>query len=60
MPEQEPFPGLFTIDTSAYYPEDRGISESIDYGRNLAKNIIKKGWNLLRINLQIRNYYCLY
>ena len=42
LPEQEPFPGLFTIDTSAYYPEDRGISESIDYGRNLARKIIKK------------------
>jgi len=43
LPEQEPLPGLFTIDTSAYYPEDRGISESIEYGRNLAKNILRKG-----------------
>ena len=42
LPDQEPFPGLFTIDTSAYYPEDRGMSESIDYGRNLAKKILKK------------------
>ena len=42
LPDQQPFPGLFTVDTSAYYPEDRGMSESIDYGRNLAKKIIKK------------------
>ena len=30
-----------TFDTSIYYPEDRGISESIDYGRNMAKKIIE-------------------
>ena len=42
LPSQEPFPGLFTVDTSAYYPEDRGISESIDFGRNLVRKILKK------------------
>ncbi|MFW0883666.1 NAD(P)/FAD-dependent oxidoreductase [Candidatus Acidulodesulfobacterium sp. H_13] len=32
-----PVNGLWIADTSYYYPEDRGISESIGYGRNLAK-----------------------
>jgi protoporphyrinogen oxidase len=34
-----PIDGLWVADTSYYYPEDRGISESIDFGRNLAKTI---------------------
>jgi protoporphyrinogen oxidase len=29
--------GLWVADTSYYYPEDRGISESIGFGRKLAK-----------------------
>jgi protoporphyrinogen oxidase len=33
--------GLWVADTSYYYPEDRGISESIDFGRKLAKTINK-------------------
>ncbi|MDE1164232.1 MAG: NAD(P)/FAD-dependent oxidoreductase [Pseudomonas sp.] len=33
-----PVKGLWVADTSYYYPEDRGISESIDYGRKLAKD----------------------
>jgi protoporphyrinogen oxidase len=32
-----PVKGLWAADTSYYYPEDRGISESIEFGRNLAK-----------------------
>jgi protoporphyrinogen oxidase len=32
-----PINGLLVADTSYYYPEDRGISESIGYGRKLAK-----------------------
>ena len=32
-----PIRGLWVADTSYYYPEDRGISESIDFGRKLAK-----------------------
>lgn len=32
-----PIKGLWVADTSYYYPEDRGISESIHFGRNLAK-----------------------
>jgi len=31
--------GLLVADTCYYYPEDRGISESIDFGRNLAKKV---------------------
>ena len=37
LPPLQPFPGVFTADTTAYYPEDRGISESIDFGRKLAR-----------------------
>jgi protoporphyrinogen oxidase len=36
-----PIYGLWVADTSYYYPEDRGISESIDFGRNLARYVIK-------------------
>lgn len=32
-----PVDGLWVADTSYYYPEDRGISESIDFGRKMAK-----------------------
>ncbi len=32
-----PVKGLWVADTSYYYPEDRGISESIAFGRNMAK-----------------------
>ena len=35
-----PIDGLWIADTSYYYPEDRGISESIGYGRKLVKRII--------------------
>lgn len=33
-----PVGGLWVADTSYYYPEDRGISESIHFGRNMAKD----------------------
>lgn len=33
-----PVGGLWVADTSYYYPEDRGISESIDFGRQMAKD----------------------
>jgi protoporphyrinogen oxidase len=36
-PVSLPVKGLWVADTSYYYPEDRGISESIGFGRNLAK-----------------------
>lgn len=32
-----PIQGLWVADTSYYYPEDRGISESIAFGRRMAK-----------------------
>lgn len=32
-----PVQGLWVADTSYYYPEDRGISESIGFGRRLAR-----------------------
>jgi protoporphyrinogen oxidase len=36
-PVQLPVKGLWVADTSYYYPEDRGISESIGFGRNMAR-----------------------
>jgi protoporphyrinogen oxidase len=36
-PAALPITGLWVADTSYYYPEDRGISESIGFGRKLAK-----------------------
>lgn len=36
-PAQLPVKGLWVADTSHYYPEDRGISESIGFGRQLAR-----------------------
>lgn len=38
--EKTPIKGLRAADTSFYYPEDRGISESIGYGRAMAKRAI--------------------
>ena len=35
-----PVQGLWVADTSYYYPEDRGISESIGFGRQLAKIVV--------------------
>jgi protoporphyrinogen oxidase len=35
-----PIRGLWVADTSYYYPEDRGISESIDFGRKMARNAV--------------------
>jgi protoporphyrinogen oxidase len=32
-----PVKGLWVADTSYYYPEDRGISESLGFGRDLAR-----------------------
>jgi protoporphyrinogen oxidase len=40
-PVQLPVNGLWAADTSYYYPEDRGISESIEFGRNMAKQALK-------------------
>ena len=35
-----PVKGLWVADTSHYYPEDRGISESIGFGRQMAKDAV--------------------
>lgn len=35
-----PIAGLWVADTSYYYPEDRGISESIGFGRMMAKKVV--------------------
>jgi protoporphyrinogen oxidase len=37
-PAQLPVRGLWVADTSHYYPEDRGISESIGFGRRMARD----------------------
>lgn len=37
-----PIKGLWVADTSYYYPEDRGISESIAFGRNMAKMAVQE------------------
>ena len=39
-PVKSEIEGLWVADTSYYYPEDRGISESIDFGRNLARMVV--------------------
>ena len=36
-PVQTPIRGLQIADTSFYYPEDRGIAESIRFGRSMAE-----------------------
>jgi protoporphyrinogen oxidase len=41
LPPLQPFPGVFIADTTAYYPEDRGISESIGFGRKLARQAVR-------------------
>ncbi|MGE0800687.1 MAG: NAD(P)/FAD-dependent oxidoreductase [Lautropia sp.] len=38
-----PVAGLWVADTSYYYPEDRGISESIGFGRALARQAGDRG-----------------
>lgn len=40
-PVSLPIKGLWVADTSHYYPEDRGISESIDFGRKMARDALK-------------------
>lgn len=39
-PAALPVDGLWVADTSYYYPEDRGISESIDFGRKMARDAV--------------------
>lgn len=39
-PAALPIEGLWVADTSYYYPEDRGISESLDFGRKMARRVV--------------------
>ncbi|CCD29571.1 Amine oxidase:FAD dependent oxidoreductase [Candidatus Glomeribacter gigasporarum BEG34] len=39
-PVELPVKGLWAADTSYYYPEDRGISESIEFGKKIATQAI--------------------
>ena len=41
LPPINPLKGIYIIDTTAYYPEDRGISESIEYGKKIAHLSVK-------------------
>ncbi len=43
-----PVQGLWVADTSYYYPEDRGISESIGFGRKMAKMATEQDTNTLQ------------
>jgi protoporphyrinogen oxidase len=43
LPDKKtPIEGLWIADTSYYYPEDRGISESIGFGRAMAKQAVNR------------------
>ena len=39
LPPLHPLPGITTVDTTVYYPEDRGIAESVGFGRELALQV---------------------
>lgn len=39
LPPLHPLPNVWIADTTVYYPEDRGISESIGFGRGLARQV---------------------
>ena len=40
LPPLQPLPGITTVDTTVYYPEDRGIAESVGYWRELARQVV--------------------
>jgi protoporphyrinogen oxidase len=40
-PFEMPIKNLLVADTSYYYPEDRGISESIDFGKMMAQSLVR-------------------
>jgi protoporphyrinogen oxidase len=42
-PIRLPLEGLYAADTSYYYPEDRGISESVDLGKTIAAMVVEDG-----------------
>ena len=49
-PVQTPVSGLQVADTCFYYPEDRGISESVRYGKMMADAL---GYNVPELKSEI-------
>ncbi len=41
LPPLNPIANIWIADTTVYYPEDRGISESVGFGRDLARKVAK-------------------
>jgi protoporphyrinogen oxidase len=41
LPPLNPIANIWIADTTVYYPEDRGISESVGFGRDLARKVVK-------------------
>jgi protoporphyrinogen oxidase len=41
LPPLNPIVNMWIADTTVYYPEDRGISESVGFGRDLARKVVK-------------------
>jgi len=41
LPPLNPIANIWIADTTVYYPEDRGISESVGFGRDLARKVLK-------------------
>ena len=41
LPPLNPISNVWIADTTVYYPEDRGISESVAFGRDLARQVIR-------------------
>ena len=42
LPPLNPIANVWIADTTVYYPEDRGISESVGFGRDLARQVASK------------------
>lgn len=42
LPPLNPIPNAWIADTTVYYPEDRGIAESVGFGRNLARQVAEE------------------
>jgi protoporphyrinogen oxidase len=42
LPPLNPIPNVWIADTTVYYPEDRGIAESIGFGRRLAEQVLQQ------------------
>ena len=42
LPPVNPLPNVWIADTTVYYPDDRGISESVNFARKLAREVAEK------------------